>query len=98
MTLLEADEGRLVPATLVAVTVNVYAAPLVRPPTVIVVHGAMHVPVNPPGKDVAVYEMMAEPPLEAGALNVTVAWVLPAVAAPIVGAPGTANATTVMTT
>jgi hypothetical protein len=32
---------------------------------------------------------MAEPPLEAGAVKVTVAWVLPPVAVPMVGAPGT---------
>ena len=32
--------------------------------------------------------MIAEPPLEAGAVNVTVACALPAVAVPIVGTPG----------
>jgi hypothetical protein len=32
---------------------------------------------------------MAEPPLEAGAVKVTVACALPAVAVPMVGAPGT---------
>ena len=32
---------------------------------------------------------MAEPPVEAGAVNVTEAWVSPAVAVPMVGAPGT---------
>ena len=32
---------------------------------------------------------MAEPPLFAGGVNVTVACVFPAVAVPIVGAPGT---------
>jgi hypothetical protein len=32
---------------------------------------------------------MVEPPLLAGAVNVTVAWALPPVAVPIVGAPGT---------
>ena len=47
------------------------------------------VPVIPPGFDVAVYEVIAEPPLEAGAVNATVADVAPvAVTAPIVGAPG----------
>ena len=35
------------------------------------------------------YEVMGEPPLLTGAVNVTVAWALPAVAVPIVGAPGT---------
>src|SRR5687768_6901762 len=33
--------------------------------------------------------MIAAPPMEAGAVNVTVAWVSPAVAVPMVGAPGT---------
>ena len=32
---------------------------------------------------------MAEPPLFAGPVKVTVAWAFPAVAVPIVGAPGT---------
>ena len=32
---------------------------------------------------------MAAPPVNAGAVNVTVAWVLPAVAVPMTGAPGT---------
>ena len=32
---------------------------------------------------------MAEPPLEAGAVKVAVAWALPAVAVPMIGAPGT---------
>jgi hypothetical protein len=32
---------------------------------------------------------MAEPPLEAGAVKEIVAWPLPAVAVPMVGAPGT---------
>ena len=32
---------------------------------------------------------MAEPPLDPGALKVTLAWVSPAVAVPIVGAPAT---------
>jgi hypothetical protein len=48
------------------------------------------VPVNPPGLDVAVYEVIAVPPLLTGAVNATVAVVDPvAVAVPIVGAPGT---------
>jgi hypothetical protein len=38
---------------------------------------------------VAVYEVMGEPPLEAGGANATVASALPAVALRIVGAPGT---------
>ncbi len=45
--------------------------------------------VAPPGLAVTVYPVMAEPPLEAGTVNATVAWALPALAVPIVGAPGT---------
>jgi hypothetical protein len=42
-----------------------------------------------PGVLVAVYDVMADPPLLAGAVNVTVAVVVPvAVAVPMVGAPG----------
>ena len=33
--------------------------------------------------------MMAEPPLDTGAVNATLIWALPAVAVPMVGAPGT---------
>ena len=43
--------------------------------------------VAPPGEAVAVYEVTGEPPLEAGALQVTVAWPLPGIAATAVGAP-----------
>ena len=45
---------------------------------------------TPAGDDVTVYDVIGEPPLEAGGVNVTVACLLPAVAVPIVGAPGTA--------
>ena len=48
------------------------------------------VPVTPPGEEVAVYVVIAAPPLETGAVNPTVAVVDPvAVAVPIVGALGT---------
>ena len=46
-------------------------------------------PVIPPGLDVAVYDVITEPPLSPGAVNETVAVVeVTAVADPIVGAPG----------
>jgi hypothetical protein len=54
------------------------------------------VPVNPPGLEVAVYPVIAEPPLLAGAVNVTVACPFPAVAVPIVGAPGTVEVTAIV--
>jgi len=43
----------------------------------------------PPGVDVTVYDVMGAPPFEAGGANATPAWVLPASAPTIVGAPGT---------
>src|SRR4051812_49828747 len=86
VTLFEADDAAPVPTALVAVTVNVYAVPFVRPATV---HGEdAHVPVWP-SEEVAVYDVIADPPLLAGAVKVTVACALPAVAVPMVGAPGT---------
>ena len=47
------------------------------------------VPVFPPGFEVTVYPVIAEPPSLTGAVNVTVAWAFPAVADTPVGAPGT---------
>jgi hypothetical protein len=41
-----------------------------------------------PGDEVTVYEVIAEPPSDAGGVNVTVACPFPAVAATPVGAPG----------
>jgi hypothetical protein len=50
------------------------------------------VPVKPPGEEVTVYEVMpAGFPVFAGAVKVTDALVFPAVAVPIVGAPGVAG-------
>jgi hypothetical protein len=83
-------EGSLaapVPATLVAVTVNVYAVPLVRPDTMI--GDDAPVAVNPPGDDVTVYPVIVAPPLLAGAEKLTVTNWLPRAALVIVGAPGT---------
>ena len=44
--------------------------------------------VAPPGLAVMVYPVIAEPPLDAGAVHETDAWVFPAVAATPVGDPG----------
>ena len=65
--------------------------PLVRPDTSAEVGPAL-LAVRPPGDDVTVYPVIALPPLDAGAVQVTVAWVLPAVATTLVGAPGTVAA------
>ena len=60
VTELEAEEAAEVPLAFVAVTVKVYAVPLLSPETVI---GLAPVPVNPPGLDVAVNVVIAEPPV-----------------------------------
>ena len=61
--------------------------PLVSPVTTIGL--AAPVAVIPPGEEVTVYPVMEAPPFDAGAENVTLACVFPAVAVPMVGAPGT---------
>lgn len=50
----------------------------------------------PPGDDVAVYDVIGEPPLEAGGVNATFACASPGEAIPIVGAPGTAAGVTLL--
>jgi len=54
------------------------------------------VAVMPPGDDVAVYPVIAEPPLLAGAVNATDADPVPAVAVPMVGAPATVIGVTLL--
>jgi hypothetical protein len=68
---LATDAGE-VPTALVAVTVNVYAVPLVRPVTV-AVKGPAEVAVRPPGDAVTVYPVIGDPPLLAGAVHDTTA-------------------------
>jgi hypothetical protein len=79
-------EEILVPFAFVAVTVKVYAVPLVNP--VIVIGEEPLVAVNPPGLEVTVYEVIAEPPMFAGGTNVIVASPLPPTATTLVGASG----------
>jgi hypothetical protein len=71
MIAFEAPDVVLVPTEFVAVTVNVYEVPFVSPVTVI--GEAPPVAVNPPTFEVTVYEVIIEPPLLAGAVNVIVA-------------------------
>ena len=59
-----ASLGGLVPTVFVAVTVNVYGVPADSPVTVIGLDDAL--PVSPPGLEVAVYCVIAEPPSELG--------------------------------
>ena len=61
--------------------------PFVSPVTVIGLEAP--VAVMPPGLEVAVYDVIALPPSETGAVKLISACALPAVAVPIVGAPGT---------
>ena len=50
-----------------------------------------------PGLDVTVYPVIGEPPVDAGAVKLTVACASPAVAVPMVGAPGGTGAATGVT-
>ena len=86
VTALLVAEEILVPNIFVAVTVNVYVAPLVRP--VMVIGDAPPVAVNPPVLEVTVYEVIGEPPTSAGGMKVIVACPPPAVATIFVGALG----------
>lgn len=76
----------LVPLALVAVTVNVYVVPLVRPVTII--GDPVPLAVIPPGLDVTVYVVIGPPPVFAGGVNVIVTCPLPLVATTFVGASG----------
>ena len=87
---LEAVPG---PIALVALTVKVYAVPLVSPVTVIGDEGP--VARRPPGEDVTVYPVIADPPVFVGAVKLTVAVpLLPVVTATPVGAPGSVGGVT----
>ena len=63
----DATEEVLVPAEFVAVTVNVYETPLVRPVTVHEVAGAVAMQDLEPLLDVTVYELIDKPPVDDGA-------------------------------
>jgi hypothetical protein len=88
---LDGADAAPVPTEFVAVTVKVYAVPLVNPVTVIGLDVPVAVKVVPPPVGVAVtaYEVIALPPLDEGAAKLTVACPLPAVSLTPVGAPGT---------
>lgn len=78
----EAVEGALLVTEFFATTVNVYVLPGERPETLQDV--VVDVQVSPPGDEVAVYNAMAEPPLNAGATHET--WA----AVGLIGVPVTA--------
>jgi ABC-type nitrate/sulfonate/bicarbonate transport system substrate-binding protein len=91
----DAEESEELPTAFVAFTVNVRGVPLVRPVKLAVrtlptVNG---VPGVNPTYGVTVYAVIADPP-EAGAVQETVAVVLPATAETPVGASGTVTGVT----
>ena len=86
----DALEAVPVPTELVATTVKVYAVPLVNPVTVI--GDEEPVAVRPPGDEVTVYPVIADPPVFVGAVKLTVALPLLPVAEILVGTPGAVNA------
>ena len=93
VTALDGAEAGPVPTRLVATTWSVTAVPLVRPVTVaeVTLPATFTVPTSAPvpSSALTVYEVIGAPPSDAGGVQVTVAAESPAVAAPIVGAPGT---------
>ena len=68
-TAAESTDAAPVPAEFVAVTLNLYETPLVRPATVHEVEAVEQV--NEPGVEVTVYAETADPPLDAGAVHET---------------------------
>jgi hypothetical protein len=96
ITACERSEGEPAPITLLAVTVNVYEMPLVRPDTVQGFTRAQTTAVcdDEPTYGVKVYPVIASPPFDAGAVQATVAEPTPAVALEITGVPGTVAGST----
>jgi hypothetical protein len=94
VTLFDGTEGRLFPAALTAIIVNVYAVPFVSPVTVSGLVGPEAV--SPPGDDVDVYPVIGLPPLLAGAVNDTTACAFPAAAMGLGGAVGTVIGVTLL--
>ena len=92
VTLAEGDDGALVPTALVAVTVHVTAVPFVRPATTM----GEPAPEALCAPQVAAYEVIGVPPVEAGAVNETVTWPFPRTADTAVGEPGGPSGVTVL--
>lgn len=85
MTVFDDDDGP-VPTEFLAVTVNVYVLPVIKLLTVI--GDEEPVTMTFPGVETTIYEVMGDPPVFVGAVNVTLALFVNAVARPIMGAPG----------
>ena len=95
LTAIEAVDVSEIPIAFVAVTTYLYSLPLVSPLTVQLVAGAFTVQLlfgesGAPdvSSAVTVYEVIAEPPLSAGAVNETTEDWLAVFAVTFVGAPG----------
>ena len=71
VTAVDTIDATELPTALVATTVNVYSVPLVK--LVTVSDKPVPVEVRPPGEEVTVYPVMVLPPVETGAVKVTVA-------------------------
>ena len=71
VTLLDATDVEPSPSAFTALTVKVYAVPFARPVTVM--GEAVPDAGMAPGLEVTVYDVIAEPPLDAGAVKLTVA-------------------------
>ena len=90
VTAFDAADGTLVPALFVAVTVNMYAVPfkIEGPETTALVALPPTTAVAPPGLAVTVYELIAAPPSDTGAVQPTDATPSPAAATTLVGGSG----------
>ena len=89
-----APDDAEIPAELAAVTVNVYAVPLLKPVTVAEVATPDTPADAPPGDAVTVYPVTTEPPLLTGADHDTAAEAFSAEPVTAVGAPGTVRGVT----
>src|SRR5260221_1205730 len=83
---LDPAEAGPVPMPFTATAVNVYAVPFLSPGTS--TGECSPAPIKPPGDEVTMYEVMADPPFESGAAKLTVACPSPAMARTSRGAAG----------
>lgn len=79
VTALDGEDANEFPAAFIAVTVKVYAVPLVSPVNVQVSALTLVQPTGAEtnGDEVTVYPVIAAPPFDAGACHVTIDWLFP---------------------
>jgi hypothetical protein len=94
VTAIEAADDAEFPAGLVATALNVYGVPLVKLENDAEKVALFVDTMIPPGEDVTVYPVIADPPLLLGAVHVTPTLPSPAVADAPVGASGTFDTVT----